>query len=119
MFRIGLLFLATLVLLGLVPFTGCGYSSHSMGRSGSPSIASLSPNMANANDPTFMLTVTGSGFGTDTVVYWNGTALPSMYGTATTVTATVSAMDVLNAGMFPVYVRSGGNNSNMLNFTVQ
>jgi hypothetical protein len=25
----------------------------------------------------------------------------------------------MNAGMFPVYVRSGGKNSNMINFTVQ
>ena len=35
------------------------------------------------------------------------------------VTAQVAAVDVMNAGMFPVYVRSGGKNSNMINFTVQ
>lgn len=116
MFRISLTLLLTLVLLT----AGCGYGAHYMGGgNGSPNIATLSPNMANVNDPTFMLTVTGNGFETDSVVYWNGVALPSMYGSATTVTATVSAMDVLNAGMFPVYVRSGGKNSNMLNFTVQ
>lgn len=115
MFRIGLSFVLTLVL-----FTaGCGYGSHSMGGNGAPSIMSLSPNMANANDPAFMLTVTGSGFGTDAVVYWNGTALPSTYGSPTQVTATVSAADLMSAGMVPVNVRSGGMNSNMLNFTVQ
>ena len=61
----------------------------------------------------------GPGFGTDSVVYWNGAALPSSYGTGTKVTAQVAAMNVMSAGMFPVYVRSGGKNSNMINFTVQ
>jgi hypothetical protein len=65
------------------------------------------------------LTVMGSGFGTDSVVLWNGTALPSSYSTGTMVTAQVSAMDIMNAGMFPVSVRSGGQTSNMIDFTVQ
>ena len=116
MSRIGLGFFLTLVLFT----TGCGYGSHYMGGgSGAPNIASLSPNMATAGDPALTLTVNGNGFGTDSVVFWNGTALPSSYGTGIKVTATVSAADVMNAGMFPVYVRSGGKNSNMMNFTVQ
>ncbi len=117
MSRIGLGFLLTLTLFA----GGCGgYGSRNMGAGGgAPSITSLSPNMATAGDPTFTLTVNGSGFGTDSVVYWNGAALPSSYGTGIKVTATVPASDVMSAGMFPVYVRSGGKNSNMLNFTVQ
>jgi hypothetical protein len=90
-----------------------------MGGNGAPGITSLSPNMASAGDPTFPMTVNGSGFGTDSVVFWNGAALPSTYGTGNAVTATVSASDLAHAGMFPVYVRSGGKNSNMMNFTVQ
>ncbi|MFY9559466.1 MAG: IPT/TIG domain-containing protein [Terriglobales bacterium] len=117
MSRICLGVLVTLTLLT----AGCGgYGSNNMGGgAGAPNITSLTPNMANANDPAFTLTVNGSGFGTDSVVYWNGAALPSAYGTGTKVTAQVPAMDVMNAGMFPVYVRSGGKNSNMINFTVQ
>jgi hypothetical protein len=109
------------LLLTLALFTaGCGYGSHYMGGgNGAPNITNLSPAMANNGDPAFTLTVNGSGFGTDSVVYWNGTALPSAYGTGVQVTATVSAADVMTAGMFPVYVRSGGKNSNMMNFTVQ
>jgi hypothetical protein len=115
MLRIRLCLLLTLAL-----FTaGCGYGSHYMGGNGAPAITSLSPTMANTGDPAFTLTVNGSGFGTDAVVYWNGTALPSAYGTTVRVTATVSAADVMNAGTFPVYVRSGGKNSNMMNFIVQ
>ncbi len=111
-----------LVILVLSLFiAGCGgYGSNNMGGgAGAPTITSLSPNMTNAGDPAFTLTVNGSGFGTDSVVYWNGAALPSSYGTGTKVTAQVAAMNVMSAGMFPVYVRSGGKNSNMINFTVQ
>ena len=110
------------LLLTLTLFiAGCGgYGSNNMGGGGgAPNITSLAPNMANAGDPAFTLTVNGSGFGTDSVVYWNGGALPSSYGTGTKVTAQVAAMNVMSAGMFPVYVRSGGKNSNTINFTVQ
>ena len=112
--------LGLLVILTL-SIAGCGgYGSNNMGGGGgAPSITSLSPNMTNAGDPAFTLTVNGSGFGTDSVVYWNGGALPSSYGTGAMVTAQVAAVDVMNAGMFPVYVRSGGKNSNTINFTVQ
>jgi trimeric autotransporter adhesin len=116
MSRFGLGLLLTLALSA----AGCGYGSHYMGGgTGAPAITSLSPAMTNAGDPAFTLTVNGSGFGTDSVVYWNGTALPSAYGTGTKVTATVSAADVTTAGTFPIYVRSGGKNSNTMNFTVQ
>jgi hypothetical protein len=112
--------LGLLVILTLL-IAGCGgYGSNNMGGgAGAPSITTLNPNMKNANDPAFALTVNGSGFGTDSVVYWNGTALPTSYGTGAMVTAQVAAVDLMNAGMFPVYVRSGGKNSNMINFTVQ
>jgi len=110
---LGLLLLLTLLV------AACGYGSHYMGGAGSPSIASLTPNMASAGDAAFTLTVNGSSFGTDSVVYWSGAALPSSYATTTQVTATVSATDLMTAGTFPVYVRSGGRNSNVMNFTVQ
>ena len=115
MSRIGLISLLTVTLFA----AGCGYGSNYMGGAGSPNITSLAPNMATVGDPAFDLTVNGSNFGTDSVVFWNGAALPSSYGTATKVTASVSAVDVMNAGVFPVHVRSGGKNSNMMNFTVQ
>ena len=109
------------LLLALALFSaGCGggYGSNNMGGGGSPMIASLAPNMANHGDPAFTLTVNGSGFGTDAVVYWNGSALPSAYGMSGKVTGQVSAADVLTAGTAQVYVRTGGKNSNMMNFPV-
>lgn len=101
--------------------TGCGgYGSNNMGGgAGAPSITSLNPNMKNANEGAFTMTVNGSGFGTDSVVYWNGMPISTSYGTGVSVTAQVTAVDIMNAGMFPVYVRSGGKNSNTITFTVQ
>ena len=63
MSRICLGLLITLVLAS----TGCGgYGSNNMGgNGGAPSIMNLSPNMKTSNDPAFVLTVNGSGFGTD------------------------------------------------------
>ena len=115
MLRIGFVLLCLATLSSL----GCGYGSNYNGMAGGPSIMSLTPNVVNAGDPDFTLIVNGSGFGTDSVVFWNGAALPSAYGTGSRVTAQVSAADVMTSGMVPVYVKSGGKNSNMLNFTVQ
>lgn len=98
---------------------GCGYGSNYNGGMGAPAITSLSPATANVNDPAFTMTVNGSGFGTDSVVYWSGAPLASSYGTGNKVTAQVPAADLMNAGNVPVYVRSGGKNSNSLMFMVQ
>ncbi|HUM04519.1 MAG TPA: IPT/TIG domain-containing protein [Terriglobales bacterium] len=116
MSRVSLCFVVTLALV----LAGCGYgSNYNGGGTGSPAVTSLTPNMATAGDPDFTLTVNGSAFGTDSVVYWNGTALPSSYSTTSKVTATVPATDIATAGMIPVYVRSGGKISNSVMFTVQ
>jgi hypothetical protein len=115
MSRIGFALFLTLALFA----TGCGYGSHYMGGSGSPTVATLTPNMATAGDSEFTLTVNGANFGTDAVVFWNGVALASRYGTTMTVMATVPAADVAAAGVIPVSVHSGGKISNAIDFTVQ
>jgi hypothetical protein len=114
------IYLGLLLMLTLLA-AGCGgYGSNGMGGgAGAPNITGLNPPMVNAGDPAFTLIVDGNGFGVDSVVFWNGAALPTSYGTGARVTAQVPALDVMNAGMFPVYVRSGNRNSNMINFTVQ
>ena len=117
MFRLRLMLLLTLTVMA----AGCGYGSrnYNMGGGGSPAITQLVPNTATANGGQFTLEVDGSGFGTDSVVYWNGAAQASSYGTGGKVTATITAGDIMNPGMVPVYVRSGGTNSNSVTFTVQ
>ncbi|HYL13195.1 MAG TPA: IPT/TIG domain-containing protein [Terriglobales bacterium] len=117
--RTTVLFLALLML-------GCGYGSRNynagmMGGSAAPAIAQngLTPSSAMHGGMGFTLTVNGSNFGTDAVVYWNGMPQGSMYVTGNQLTAAITAADIMNAGMIPVYVRTGGQNSNTVNFTVQ
>ena len=118
MSRIGLLFL-----IAVIFSVGCGYGSHNnyMGGSGmgGPQIMQLQPNMTKAGGQAFVLTVNGSGFGTDSVVYWNMQPQTSTYVSGTQVTAEITAADIMNVGMVPVYVRTGGRNSNSMNFDVQ
>lgn len=117
MSRIGLLLL-TVVIFSV----GCGYGSHSnymTGGMGGPQIMQLQPGTANAGGPAFTLIVEGSGFGTDSVVFWNTVAQATTYDSGTEVKAQITAADIMNPGMIPVYVRSGGKNSNSVTFSVQ
>ena len=99
---------------------GCGYSSHNyMNGNGTPKITQLSPSSATANSGAFVLTVSGTGFGTDSLVYWGTTTRATTYVTTSQVTADITAADIMNAGTVQVYVRSGGANSNAMTFTIQ
>jgi hypothetical protein len=115
---------------------GCGYSRSGSG-SGSdmmaaapPSISDpLLPNTATAGSAAFTLTVNGTGFVAESVVYWNSTAHATAFVTSAQLIAPISAADVANAGTVSVYVRNPGGtgiyndqpaqNSNLVNFTVQ
>jgi hypothetical protein len=117
MSRIGLLLL-TAVLFSM----GCGYGSHNNymnGGMGGPQILDLKPDSTKAGGQAFTLTVDGSGFGTDSVVYWNMSPQTSAYVNGNQVTAEITAADIMNVGMVQVYVRTGGRNSNAMNFDVQ
>jgi hypothetical protein len=67
----------------------------------------------------FTLTINGNNFGADAAVYWNAAARATTYVTGNQVTAAITASDIANTGRVPVYVRSGGQNSNTVDFDVQ
>jgi uncharacterized protein (TIGR03437 family) len=69
-----------------------------------PAIYSLSPSYASAGGADFTLTVTGAGFVSGSVVYWNATALATSYVDATHVKATVPAAVIAQAGSASVTV---------------
>jgi hypothetical protein len=109
-----------LVLLAALAPVGCGYGSKNyMNGNGMPQISGLDPQSVTADSSTFTLTVNGSGFGTDSVVYWNGNVLTTSYRSGTQVTAQVPAADLMNMGNVSVQVHSGGVFSNMVMFMVQ
>lgn len=117
-FRRGhLILLGTLLIFSLA---GCGgYGSGPMNGATVPSISQLAPSSITHGSPTFTMTVAGANFGTDAVVYFNGGPIQTAYSTTTQVTAQVPAADVTTAAMVPVYVRTNGQNSNSMTFTIQ
>ena len=109
------------VLIGLVLVSaGCGYSSHNyMNGGGGLRLTQLMPNTAMPGGSAFTLTVMGTGFGTDSIIYFGGAPQTTTFKSTTQVTAGISAADIASAGSAQVYVRSGGANSNAVTFTVQ
>ncbi len=81
--------------------------------------APLSPGQKAPGAATFTLTVYGTGFASDAVVKWNGTALTTTFVTAEKLTASVPAADVATAGTALVTVDNGtGTVSNAAYFQV-
>jgi hypothetical protein len=127
--------LPAIVLLSLATLGCGGYSSSSGSGSGAmaagnPSIVGpLVPNMATAGSSGFTLTVNGSGFVSQSVIYWNATAHTTQFMTSGQLTTSITPAEVMNAGTVSVFVKNPGGTgiysnqmasvSNTVNFTVQ
>jgi hypothetical protein len=86
-----------------------------------PAISSLSPTTRTAGGAAFTLTVNGTNFLSDSVVYWNGSSRPTTYVSATRLTAAIPASDIAVAGPMQVTVFTptpGGGTSNPATLTV-
>ena len=86
-----------------------------------PAATSLSPSSAAAGGTSFTLTVNGNNFISSSIVKWNGTSLTTTYVSATKVTATVPAANIVSGGSATVTVfnpTSGGGTSSGLTFTI-
>ena len=81
-------------------------------------LTSLSPNTIAPGSPSFVLTVSGTGFATGTVVFWNTTALPTTVSNATTMTANVPDTLVAQAGLASITAHNGNQVTNALTFAV-
>jgi hypothetical protein len=86
-----------------------------------PAVTSVSPDSA-FTAAAFTLTVNGTGFGSNTVVRWNGADRPTTYSSATRVTAAIPATDVVAPGLVNVTVANpnpGGGTSNAVAYLVR
>ena len=86
-----------------------------------PATSSIAPSSANAGSSGFTLTVNGTGFIAASQVQWNGANRTTSYVSPTQLTATIGAVDVLNAGSAAVTVVNptpGGGTSNSQTFTI-
>ena len=99
--------------------TGCGYSTHNSNNGNGPKITELMPSSAISDSGAFTLTIEGTGFGNDSVVYFGTMPRTTTFDAPTEVKADITAADVANPGSVQVYVRSGGANSNAVTFVIQ
>jgi len=111
------LILASLLALGCG--TGSGHDPQFKGSAVSPpSITQLVPNNVPVNSVPFFLTVNGTNFLTDAIVVWNGTTLNTTFMSSKQLVALLETTDLQNVGLIRVYVRTGGLNSNTVDFDV-
>lgn len=111
--------LAPLLVLTLA--IGCGYGSKYNGNmmgGGALSVSQLAPNNVIAGSGSFTLTVDGSGFTSNSVIYWNMVPHNARMVSSTRLTTTITDNDIANPGTIPVYVRTNNQNSNTVSFTV-
>ena len=86
-----------------------------------PTTTGLSPTSATAGGAAFTLTVTGTNFVPTSVVRWNGVNRTTTYGSATQLTAAITATDIATGGTRSVTVFNptpGGGTSNVQTFTI-
>lgn len=84
----------------------------------SPSIMTLTPDSVPVNSVPFTMTINGSNFTTDAVVFWQGTPQSTFFITSNQLMVKVTDTDLMFTGLVPIYVRTGGQNSNTVDFDV-
>jgi hypothetical protein len=105
--------LQILFLTGLAAFAlacgGYGSQSYTNPAPGNvPAITQLSPNVATAGSPAFMLTVNGSSFSSTAKVNFGGTAMSTTYVSANQLMASIPAAAIGSADTIPVTVTNPG-----------
>ena len=113
------LLLAALVTIGC----GAGSGNHDPGSKLAvpllaPAITELAPNSVRVNSVPFIMTVNGVNFGTDSVVFWNGSAHITTVVTSKQLMVALTDTDLNIFGLVPVFVRTAGLNSNTVDFDV-
>jgi hypothetical protein len=115
------------VLLLMTLSFGCGgyNSSSGMQPASTPNISNLLPDSENAGGGDFVLKVNGTGFASNSVVYWNSATISTNYVSAQQVTANIRAGEIATSGTVSVYVKNPGTgiyamgvNSNSVSFTI-
>jgi hypothetical protein len=113
--------LVFVLLLTLVAL-GCGYGSmrnYNMMTGAAVKMSEIVPTTATAGASGFMLTVDGSGFSSNAIVYWNSMALGTTFVSGNQLVAAVPASQVAMPATVQVYVNSNGMASNMMKFMVK
>lgn len=115
----------TLVVLTSLIVIGCGAGSGTGNRfplvspqNVSPSLTVMVPNSVPVNSVPFTITVNGDNFGTDAIVFWNGTPLRTTFVSSKQIIANLTSSDLATVGLIPVFVQTAGLTSNTVDFNV-
>jgi hypothetical protein len=83
-----------------------------------PSLTTLVPSSVPVNSAPFTMTVTGTNFGTDAIVFWNGAPQHTTFITSSQLQVAITDADIMLVGLIHVSVLTGGLNSNTVDFDV-
>ncbi|HXW17937.1 MAG TPA: hypothetical protein VEJ39_06520 [Candidatus Acidoferrales bacterium] len=106
-----------LLLLAAVLLPSCG----GIVNNPSPNITSLSPTNINAGQPAFTLTVNGTGLAPQSLVYWNGGGVSTIFLTSDQLQAQIPSGFIQTPGTVFIEVQTpapGGGTSLELTFTI-
>jgi len=112
------------VLLLLLTLSACGGGGSGGDDSddSAPTIdanSGFSPASAVVGGASFTLTITGTGFNSDSVVRWNGADRTTTYVSSTSLTIEVTAADIAGVGMVDITVfNPGGSESTVATFVI-
>jgi IPT/TIG domain len=118
--------LSCVLLIALLSLGCGGYNApggtNGMGVKAAANISALIPSSAAAGGPGFTLTVNGTNFAANSVVFFAATAMATTVVTSNQLMANIPASAIATAGTVQVYVNSAGNiygvNSNTVDFMV-
>src|SRR4029077_11499176 len=83
-----------------------------------PSIVTLLPNSVPVNSVAFTMTVDGTNLGSYAVIFWNSVPQRRTFVSANQLLVTITEADLALTGLAHVFVRTGGTNSNTVDFNV-
>jgi hypothetical protein len=107
-----------LVLVAALLLASCGGG---VANNPSPTVTSTTPPSVPAGSPGFVLAVNGHGFAPQSVIFFNGSGIQSIFQSGTELTANISSSFVNTPGTVTIEVQTpqpGGGTSNQITFTI-
>jgi len=83
-----------------------------------PALMQLSPSSVPVNSVPFTLIVNGANFGRDALVFWNDVPQSTRFLSSQQLQVAVTEADLMQFGLAHIFVRTGGLNSNTVDFDV-
>jgi hypothetical protein len=107
-----------LVLVAALLLASCGGG---VANNPSPTVTSLTPPSIPAGSPGFVLAVNGHGFAPQSVIFFNGSGIRSIFQSGNELTANISSAFISTPGTVTIEVQTptpGGGTSNQLKFVI-